>query len=385
METRDLLREEIVPRFGEFARCRSTRELIGLPSYQALEPRIRAVLETPERMDFISRAAPARERYRFVAWNVERGIQLDGQLEAFRRHPYLSRFDVLLLNEVDIGMARSGNRDVVRELASELGLQAVFVPSYLNLAKGSGVEHGVEGENQLGLHGDAILSRYPLRNPRRIPLGNAVDKMAGREKRLGSVAAAAAEIEFPNFALTAVSVHLDARSAQRYRRDQMREVLRALPAGPAILGGDWNTSTYNSSDALHAILGFWLRVSMGVDRSITKHYLHPYHWFEKELFASLQKHGFDYSACNRLGERTVSYDITDPRAHGNLREWVPTWCFPFIRWSLRNHGGRCPLKLDWFATRGVRCENPAVVHELREGREVPLSDHDPIGIDVVAM
>jgi endonuclease/exonuclease/phosphatase family metal-dependent hydrolase len=335
-------------------------------------------------MDFRPNSATARDRYRFLAWNIERGTELDAQLEAFRTHPYLKACDVLLLNEADLGMARSFNRDVVRTLARELGFQAVFMPCYLNLTKGSGVERAIEGENEMGLHGNAILSRYAIRNPRRIPLENGIDKMACGEKRIGCLAAVAADIEFPNFGATAVSVHLDAQSTQRHRRDQMRDVVAALPPGePAILGGDWNTSTYNSSHALYAILGFWLRVAMGTDRVIRNHYLQPYRRFEKELFGLLEDHGFDYRASNALGERTVSYDITDPRAHGSLSEWVPSWCFPFIRWALRNHGGRCPLKLDWFATRGLRCENPVVIHELSEGRPRPLSDHDPIGIDVL--
>jgi endonuclease/exonuclease/phosphatase family metal-dependent hydrolase len=380
---RQLLREKIIPHFKEFARCRSTAELEGHRSYRALEPLIRAVLETPEQMAFRCGAAPARERYRFAAWNIERGIELDAQLEALRSHPYLSACDVLLLSEVDIGMARSANRDVVRTLASGLGFDAVFMPCYLNLTKGSGVEYGIEGENEVGLQGNAILSRYPMSNVRRIPLRNAFDKMAGREKRIGSLAAVAADINFPNFTVTAVSVHLDAQSTQRQRRDQIRKVVDALPAdGSAILGGDWNTSTYNSSHAFYAILGFWLRVAMGVDHTVEKHYLRPYNRFERDLFRLLEDHGFDYRESNRLGEGTVFYDITDPRAQGSLSEWVPAWCFPFIRWALRNHGGRCPLKLDWFATRGLRCRNPAILHELREGRGAPLSDHDPIGIDV---
>jgi hypothetical protein len=61
---------------------------------------------------------------------------------------------------------------------------------------------------------------------------------------------------------------------------------------------------------------------------------------------------------------------------------VPCWCIHFIRWALRNHGGRCPVKLAWFATLGVRCENPVVIHEVREGRAVALSDHYAIGVDV---
>ena len=72
-----------------------------------------------------------------------------------------------------------------------------FTPCYLNLAKGSGVEYDVAGENDLGLHGNAILSRYPLRNIRAVALKNGKDKMKGREKRLGRQTAVVAEVEFP--------------------------------------------------------------------------------------------------------------------------------------------------------------------------------------------
>jgi hypothetical protein len=76
--------------------------------------------------------------------------------------------------------------------------------------------------------------------------------------------------------------------------------------------------------------------------------------------------------------------LHNERTYHGLAEWVPRWCFPFIAWALRHHDGRCPLKLDWFAVRSLRVENPTVIHDLREGREVPLSDHDAIGLDVIA-
>jgi hypothetical protein len=208
--------------------------------------------------------------------------------------------------------------------------------------------------------------------------------MSGREKRLGAQTALAADIEFPNYKLTAVAVHLDAQSTQRHRHDQMQDVIKGLNAdGPVVIGGDWNTTTYNSSRAFWAIVGFWLRVFMGVDNVINNHYLHPYNLFEKKLFGLLEASGFDYRKCNRVGEYTISYDVDDIKARRNLGEWVPAWCFAFIRWALRNHGGKCPLKVDWFATRDVKCENPVVIHELREGRKVPLSDHDAIGFDIL--
>ena len=382
-----LVREEIAPHLGELGRCRSTKELERSRLYRRLECAVHTVLDTPEKDGLGWTDAPARPVYRFVAWNLERGIELDGQIEALRSHPYLSAADVLLLTETDLGMARSGNRHVAREIARELGYHYAFVPCYLNLSKGSGLEYHSPGENELGLHGNAVLSRYPIRSARAIPLANGTDLMAGREKRLGRQTAAAAEIDFPNGRLAAVSLHLDANSSQRHRCRQMRQVLDGLQSEvasgtPVVVGGDWNTSTYNSSRALYAIPGFWLRVLMGVENVIQNHYLHPYHRFERGLFRALESCGFDYRRANVLGERTATYDAYCSKTRENLGEWVPDWCFAFIRWSLRNHGGRCPVKLDWFATRRLRAQNPAVIHELREGRDVPLSDHDPVGVDV---
>jgi endonuclease/exonuclease/phosphatase family metal-dependent hydrolase len=372
-----------MPYFAELALCQSTADLFASPRYQSLEPLVREVLETPETADFRQQVAPAKQRYRFLAWNLERGIEYEGQLAVLKQHPYLVSSDVLLLTETDVGMARSGNRAIAQDLARELGMCCAFVPCYLNLAKGAGIENDSAGENEYGLHGNAILSRYPIRRVRPVHLTNGKDKMAGREKRLGRQTALAAEIEFPNLTTTAVSVHLDAQSSQRHRRDQMAEILDALPAaGPAIVGGDWNTTTYNSSRAFRAIMGFWLRVFMGVDNVIDNHYLHPYNRFEKGLFALLESRGFDYRRCNRLGERTTSYDVDDVKTYKNLREWVPAWCFAFVRWALRNHDGKCPLKIDWFATRGIDAADPLVLHEFREGRTRPLSDHDAIGVDV---
>ena len=399
-ETQDfheIVRERIAPHLPALAACRNSAELWGLDLYRTLEPDIRRVLDTPEcgagpwpGCPLGRGSQPARPYYRFIAWNIERGAQFEGQLEALRTHPCLREADVLLLTETDAGMVRSGNRNVARDLARALGMHYAFVPCYLNLTKGSGIEQDLPGSNDLGLHGNALLSRYPLANVRPIFLENGVDIMASREKRIGRQAAVAADIRFPNATVTAVSVHLDAQSTQRHRYLQLRDVLDNLDTGLShdrkgvVIGGDWNTSTYNSSRALHAILGFWLRVMMGVDNVIRNHYLHPYRRFERDLFGLLEERGFDYRECNRLGEQTFSYDVEDLRATRALGDWVPGWCFHFIRWSLRNHGGRCPVKLDWFATRGVRCRNPVVIHDVREGRAAPLSDHDAIGVDVLA-
>jgi hypothetical protein len=297
----------------------------------------------------------------------------------------LSSCDVLLLVETDVGMARSGNKDIARTLAGELGMHYAFAPCYLSLVKGSGVERDVAGDNDLGLHGNAILSRYPMSDLKAIPLENGIDKIASKEKRLGQQTALAARIELPALPITAVCTHLDANSTQRHRAEQMKTILDTLADdGPVLLGGDWNTTTFNSSTAFHAIMGYWLRVLMGPNNVIRNHYLHPYRRFEKELFDLLESRGYEYKRSNVLGDHTIYYDVDDIRAYKGLSEWVPQWCFPFIRWALRKNGGRCPLKIDWFATRGVEVENPVVIHDLWEGRAEPMSDHDAIGVEVVA-
>jgi endonuclease/exonuclease/phosphatase family metal-dependent hydrolase len=369
--------------FEQWLRCKSTQELHADTDYVRLEDEINAVLGYCDVGDFSRGAAPAKPSYRFLGWNLERGIQFEAQLEALRTHPYLKTCDVLLLTETDLGMARSHNRAIAQELARELGMHYAFVPCYLNLAKGSGVEYDADGDNALGLHGNALLSRYPISRVQAIPLENGIDKMAGREKRLGRQHVLATDIAFPNYAATVVTAHLDTLSTQRHRRDQMRDILDALGTRmPVILGGDWNTTTYDASSAFMAIMGFWRRVFMGVENTISNHYLHPDRYFEKEMFKLLEARGFDYQRCNVLGERTTTYDVTCGKTRQNLGEWVPAWCFAFIRWALRNHGGVCPLKLDWFATKNVRAENPVIIHDLREGRDVPLSDHDALGLDV---
>src|SRR5262245_18744091 len=197
----DFIRAELRPHFEALSRCRSTAELLTLPLYRDLEPKLRHVLQNPVAGSYARREARAKDRYRAVAWNLERGIELEGQIEEFRHHVYLREAYLLLLTETDVGLARSGNRDVARVLAEALGLHYAFAPCYLNLAKGSGREYDVRGENEIGLHGNAILSRYPLESVRVIPLENGRDKMAGRQKRLGSQSALAVDVRFPGLPL----------------------------------------------------------------------------------------------------------------------------------------------------------------------------------------
>jgi hypothetical protein len=178
------VRSRVVPRLNLLAACRSQRELLAHPVYRELAPLVEEALATTYVADFRRGPAPPRPRYRVVAWNIERGRQFPAQLELFRSHPYLSQADVVLLTEADAGMARSGNQMVAEALARELGMAVAFAPCYIAFGKGSGVERDTGGENTFALHGNALLSRYPISGVRQIPLVNGVDKIAHRAHRI---------------------------------------------------------------------------------------------------------------------------------------------------------------------------------------------------------
>jgi endonuclease/exonuclease/phosphatase family metal-dependent hydrolase len=382
----------LTPHFPALAEFHSTKTLAASPLYKKLRPEIERVLGHVVQKDF----APAMARagapggaaaVRATAWNIERGKRLSGIKRVLGEHPVLGASDVLLLTELDYGMARTGNADVAREIAESLQMNYAFAPCYLALNKGSGVEADVEGENSQALHGNALLSRHPLRGVHSIPLPNGKDKMAGKEKRLGQQRAVVADVEHPSGAFRAVSLHLDAHSTQRHRYRQMRLVLdhldRLEPRLPTLVGGDWNTSTYNSRRAVYSILGYARRVAMGVENVVKNHYPYPERWFERRLFRELERRGYVYRELNAPGVCTLHYDVGDATVNTNMGDWIPQWCFWFINWALKKHGGRCSLKLDWFAGKEIRRAagtKPQVVGDLRDAEGV-LSDHDPIVLD----
>lgn len=374
--------------FQELASFRSTSEMENSELYRTLKPGIDRVLQTIDLYTATPRPAiPGREFIRATAWNIERGNEFDGLLNVFANHPDISKSDVLLVTELDHGMVRSQNRHITNELAEALQMNSAFAASYINLEKGSGLEIETAGENRESLHGNSIFSPHPLKDPFIVRLVNGKDKMKGREKRLGSQAAVGATIMHPSGPFRAVSIHLDAHSTQKHRADQMQMILdyveKMSPRLPVLLGGDWNTATYNSSNAFFTIMGYWKRVFMGVRNVIQNHFPYPDRYFEKELFQRIEKQGYSYRDLNVPGGCTLHYDIEDLAANGRMADWIPFWCFWFINWALARNNGRCSLKLDWFAGRDIE---PAGENCCRIAYEVhdrinPLSDHDPIILD----
>ena len=395
-----ILEHDLNRHFAELLRFESTAEMEASELYEHVRLDVERIMNAVVVEDFAGlhtsegakapvTIVPGSDPILVLAWNLERGIRFDGILDALKNHEDLKNKDLLLLTELDYGMARSGNRFVAEEIARELGLHYAFAPVYIPLQKGSGVESEMVGENTVSIHGLAMFSRYPMKNVHAIPLPNGKDKMWGKEKRIGYLRAIVADIEHPACDFRAVTVHLDAHCSRAHRELQMKIVLDhldTLPTLPTLIGGDWNTTGFNSQSSTRAILGYWRRVLMGPKNVALNHLPHPERYFEKRLFDNLEKRGFRFRDLNNLGVGTLHYDIGSIEKNTNLRDWVPEWCFPFIFWAAGRVGGKVSARLDWFAAKGMELDpgtQPQTIGNLIDAKGQPLSDHDAITVELV--
>lgn len=381
----EILEHDLNRYFPELLKYESTFELEKSAVYREIKPAVERILNAVVQENFAPESFDEKDSVSALAWNIERGNIYEGIVEALKNHSDLKDKDLLLLTELDYGMARSRNRFVARELAAALKLNYAFAPVYIALQKGSGVEEFAAGENTNSIHGLAMFSKYPLKNAHAVALPNGKDKMIGKEKRLGYLRALIADIEHPSGTFRAVTTHLDAHCSRRHRRLQMKIVLdhlETLPELPTLIGGDWNTTTFNSQSSTRAIMGYWRRVLMGPKRVVKKHFPHPDRYFERGLFGELEKRGFDYKNLNEIGAGTLHYDVGSIEKNTNLRDWVPEWCFPFIFWAANRVGGTVSGRLDWFAGKKIKVKGePNTVGNLTDKNGTPLSDHDAIALD----
>ncbi len=374
--------------FPELLRFESTPELERSALWDEIKAEAEGILNSIVVEEFCEAEPDGRDAIRVLAWNLERGNIYDGIAEALSSNPDLAGRDVLLLTELDHGMARSGNRFVARELAKKLGLNYAFAPVYIALQKGSGVESEMEGENTASIHGLAMMSPWPMRNLQTVALPNGKDKMWGKEKRLGYLRALIADIEHPAGLFRAVTVHLDAHCSREHRRLQMRLILDhldTLEPLSTIVGGDWNTTGFNSQSGTRAIFGYWRRVMMGPKNVALNHLPHPERYFEKPMFDDLERRGYRFRDLNNIGQGTLHYDVASIEKNTNLGDWVPAWCFPFIFWAAGRVGGKVSARLDWIAAKGFKLaagSRPKTVGGLVDDQQRPLSDHDAITVDL---
>src|SRR5439155_809607 len=164
-------------------------------------------------------------------------------------HADLRDADLVLLNEADVGMARSGNRDVAADLGRALGFHTAWAPLFLETTSGRDDDPASAGgrENEEALFGLGMLSRFPIGAARVIELPSPQALTFDGQGMYGRYIALAAAIERPGAPFVAVTTHLDVHRTRAHRADQMRALMESLRAErrPIVLAGDFNTSTFD--------------------------------------------------------------------------------------------------------------------------------------------
>nr|WP_319390448.1 endonuclease/exonuclease/phosphatase family protein [uncultured Cohaesibacter sp.] len=302
-------------------------------AHRALFARLDALhlLETGGEMP---KARPLADRITVMAWNLQRCLYPEQSADLLRPHDP----DVILLSEMDIGMARTHQRHTVRALADSLGMRYAFGVEFFELGLGNDLERrlAADDHNTCGWHGNALLCRQKPDALALIRLDASglwfcpVDGLGNdsvvKQPRVGGRCAIAAILPSDAGAICVASVHLESLDDPSIRLSQMERLIAALdafaPGLPTIIGGDLNTALTPEDGG-------------------TK---------EEPLFRAAERHGFSW-ANNAKGTTT--------------------------RRSLLTYKPRAPKKLDWLCARGLIPVEAAILPAIEESGKA-LSDHEII-------
>jgi endonuclease/exonuclease/phosphatase family metal-dependent hydrolase len=373
----------LAPHYAALRALPDRRALLNSALWRQVGDEVERTVTAVERGDHTPASSSPEKPLRFVAWNIQRGTRFDVLSAVLRGDPVLAGADVLLLSEVDCGLGRSGNRNVARELAALLGMSYAFAPSYLTLEDDWGENRGAT-PNSTALAGTAILSRLPIRRAVNLDLPELRDKFSSSEKRLGKKRALLVELAAPGGPLLVAACHLDSNASPAQRARQLAAVLGAFDDDatlPAVLGGDFNSSTHDLSSALATVVDVLRKLVSGGARRMIDRYMTPENSDERPLFEALAARGFAVDGLNDRASATYQYDFNDPYAQQKLRRIGGGALVWLVRRYLRAWRGCVPARLDWFAGRHVRSLSAAVVRPRDAGGQ-PASDHAAIVCDV---
>jgi endonuclease/exonuclease/phosphatase family metal-dependent hydrolase len=351
--------------------------LRSAPDWPDLERRFRRLLGgiRLRRPDSPPGPAAQAERVKAVHWNIEHGNGYRQVESALVTHDDLRDADVILLNECDLGMARSGNGDIAFDLARATGFHAAWAPLFLETTSGRNDDARFAGgeDNLESLFGLAILSRWPLAGVRVVELPSPERHQFEVERMVGRHVALVAVVEHPRSPFVAVAVHLEVHRTRAHRAAQMRLLLQDLAAErrPVLIAGDFNSHTFDRGRAWDPWFGAWVLMFASA-RALDHRLLFPDHGATREpLFDELRRAGFTW---DRLVDRQPTLQLRFERVE-ELRafpDFVQRAVLGTMRWAEKR--GR--LRLDWFAARGWPSGRGYTVPGLDgHGR---ASDHAPI-------
>jgi endonuclease/exonuclease/phosphatase family metal-dependent hydrolase len=382
------LEHQIQRHYRALRAIRTRKALERSALWAAIGAEVRRVLEGVERGDSARLSPPAQRAprgrvLRAVAWNIQRGARLDDLRRAVLAPPFAGA-DLLLLSEVDVGLGRSGNRNVARELAEAIGMSYAFGVSYLALTDDLG-ENPAGLANTLALSGAAVISRHPIGRVENIDLPELRDKFHSAEKRLGKKRALLAEIALPDGPLVVAACHLDSNASPAQRARQLAAVLDSVDrsgVARALVGGDFNTSTYDVSSTLALARDLLHKLLITGFRATVDQYLTPEKHYERPVFDLLRARAFAVEGFNDRDTGTYFYDLTDPYVLDRSRRLVGGLLTRLLVRLLRPWNGCVPARLDWFAGRNLAPVAAAVERPRAAVDGRPLSDHSAVIVDV---
>ncbi len=304
----------------------------------------------------------------------------------------------------------------------------------------------VDPHRYLGLHGNAVLSRLPILSARihQLPpcydwYKTEVEKVAAIEKgkrwsaervfaeriqrqiRRGGRMALIVKLaspEVPGGAITVVATHLEDRSTSACRQSQLSDLLSVLKEenGAVVLAGDFNTSggdgtpTSIRREVMKRVTDerFWARNALQwfTPLNVPMLVAWPLNYFKNyrdptaisiPLFASNPERGLFQNLRSFRFSDGGKFDFGgDSFRSGNQREETlansnqrATKGFePSFRFERNYRGLMGAFRLDWLfvkpdpATGAGRPHNPLTLIKVNRLFDEPLSDHDPITVDL---
>ena len=308
------------------------RQILSAPRTSQMHRTLLSGIPAMNALQLGGEASSARlpAEFTVAAWNVERCLFP----EDTATHLGQIGPDVVLLSEVDHGMARTAQRHTTAVMAAQMDMAYAFGVEFHELDLGGDTERSFckEDFNLHGWHGNAILSSVPFERTALIRLDDhghwfvptGCDTDPG-QPRVGGRMAIAAILPTENGPVCVVSTHLESNSGAAHRHGQFDLLLQAIdrfaPGVPVLIGGDLNTGN---------------------------HIPPAFDWRDETLFGLAEDRGYS---------------------------WAFTCDGPTTRPSLITPHPQRVMKLDWLAGRGVEPVRTGILTSI-SGTGTPLSDHD---------
>jgi endonuclease/exonuclease/phosphatase family metal-dependent hydrolase len=165
---------------------------------------------------------------RVLSYNMHRAIGVDRLFRPERISKVINHHqaDIVLLQEVDVGVPRSRKLDLAKEMAEAAGYRYYVTGLNVKLKK--------------GMYGNATLSKFPIIQSRNI------DLTVGRHKARGCQYSSIQISNSSDFSqnINVFNLHLGLSSQERVRQIGLlinsEEFSSSTPGTPCLVGGDFN-------------------------------------------------------------------------------------------------------------------------------------------------